>query len=414
MEDFTEGVRRASLIDGLSSARYDLDSPTPGETAPALHSEGRGTAQRPAQQPGTSSAEPAHECSDARPDKMEGETTAQSSIASVGQQDCSRAGNLSEGVFLTATPANPPRLVVPDDATQLPQSPLLSPSDAGNDSTKERACATEFSGGNREVASALVSATQRAYAMAQHSHSPTARRPGTSPAMGSAAALAAPNTTRPCSPNRPLLRSSTAYAQPPATIMRPVGGGMVEGQLMYQLGKFAPLSTTYSPYWLKEPPQRDSVSDFRLSPSQRAASCYSPEFVDMCVSPIRATQQDARAAVSPPWSPARSSAAARIYARPIMPRAGSQPVDARTQPQSRYTQYINSVAVSSFHTGGTFVSTRAAVGEAPAGGRPNGRVLRGAASAISQAKTCSTIQRNVSACMHVCADFFCVCECVRL
>ena len=51
-------------------------------------------------------------------------------------------------------------------------------------------------------------------------------------------------------------------------------GGFSEGQLAYQFGKMAPLIPTFAPSWLKDPPQRNLVTDLRLQPSQRAPSCY--------------------------------------------------------------------------------------------------------------------------------------------
>ncbi|KAF5836849.1 hypothetical protein DUNSADRAFT_5340 [Dunaliella salina] len=68
------------------------------------------------------------------------------------------------------------------------------------------------------------------------------------------------------------------YATPPALILRS-HSGTVEGQLQYQFGKVAPLGPAYSSAWVCDPPQRPSVSDFRLQPSQRSHTCYSPEFV---------------------------------------------------------------------------------------------------------------------------------------
>lgn len=45
-------------------------------------------------------------------------------------------------------------------------------------------------------------------------------------------------------------------------------------------------------------------------------------------------------------APTATQAAARIYARPLQPRAGNLPTTTRSLPTSHYTKYINSVTVS--------------------------------------------------------------------
>lgn len=100
--------------------------------------------------------------------------------------------------------------------------------------------------------------------------------------VGQAAAM-----LRPASPPRPVspVRSCQPVPVPyrpedavlsfraPATVFRedPVDG---HGQLLYRVGKIAPLSPTFSSIWVREPPQRPGVSDLRLCASQRSVGCY--------------------------------------------------------------------------------------------------------------------------------------------
>ncbi|KAG1679533.1 hypothetical protein FOA52_011135 [Chlamydomonas sp. UWO 241] len=188
---------------------------------------------------------------------------------------------------------------------------------------------------------------------------------------------------------RPIYRPSTAYSCPPASVVRN-HNGVSEGQLMYQIGKFAPLGTTYAPYWLRQPPQRPAVSDLRLAPSQRTSSCYAPEFLQVCTSPIRPTTTEAVV-----YSPSSSrTAASRIYARPVAPHASTLPASGRVVPMTSYTRYINSVAVSSFHTGGRFVSTRASVGDLTTA--PNQSSMKAASAVLSLAQQASRIKAQAS------------------
>ncbi len=63
------------------------------------------------------------------------------------------------------------------------------------------------------------------------------------------------------------------YAAPPAVVVRSYGGHR-DGLLQYQVGKLSPLTPTFSPAWVHDPPQRLNIMDLRLQPSQRAPSCY--------------------------------------------------------------------------------------------------------------------------------------------
>ena len=112
------------------------------------------------------------------------------------------------------------------------------------------------------------------------------------------------------SSQRTLLRPDMTYSplSPPATVLRSFNG-VYEGQLVYQIGKMAPLSPTYVPSQVKpykSPPPRQDLSDLRLSASQRNRSCYDPHLS----SPPNHVQGRSR----PQTAPARS-AAARTYGK---------------------------------------------------------------------------------------------------
>ncbi|KAJ9529307.1 hypothetical protein QJQ45_007988 [Haematococcus lacustris] len=128
---------------------------------------------------------------------------------------------------------------------------------------------------------------------------------------------------RPASPQRPASRPASppakltslpgfiaapgdAYSTPPTVVLRSVNG-VAEGQLQYQLGKMSPLTPSYAPSWVCDPPQRSSVTDLRLQPSQRKLTCYSPQFLSISASfPAPSTCMLAQAGHSPrrPHAPA--------------------------------------------------------------------------------------------------------------
>lgn len=70
------------------------------------------------------------------------------------------------------------------------------------------------------------------------------------------------------------------YSTPPVPVLRSFKG-WAEVQLVYQIGKWAPLGPLYASSTVRAPPQRTNVSDLRLQPSQRCPTCYSPEFIMM-------------------------------------------------------------------------------------------------------------------------------------
>eukprot|EP00200_Dunaliella_tertiolecta_P001422 CAMPEP_0202347652 /NCGR_PEP_ID=MMETSP1126-20121109/5922_1 /ASSEMBLY_ACC=CAM_ASM_000457 /TAXON_ID=3047 /ORGANISM="Dunaliella tertiolecta, Strain CCMP1320" /LENGTH=466 /DNA_ID=CAMNT_0048939233 /DNA_START=314 /DNA_END=1714 /DNA_ORIENTATION=+ len=117
------------------------------------------------------------------------------------------------------------------------------------------------------------------------------------------------------------------YATPPALILRS-HSGTVEGQLQYQLGKVAPLGPAYSSAWVCDPPQRPLVSDFRLQPSQRSHTCYSPELVlrSVCLGGWAAPQRTrpgtaqipAVSSTSPPAASVAGGGAARPQTAPTV------------------------------------------------------------------------------------------------
>eukprot|EP00983_Pelagomonas_calceolata_P076688 1153530-Pelagomonas_calceolata.AAC.2 len=104
--------------------------------------------------------------------------------------------------------------------------------------------------------------------------------------------------------------------------------GTVEGQLQYQLGKVAPLGPAYSSAWVCDPPQRPLVSDFRLQPSQRSHTCYSPELVlrSVCLGGWAAPQRTrpgtaqipAVSSTSPPAASVAGGGAARPQTAPTV------------------------------------------------------------------------------------------------
>mmetsp|Transcript_4248 Transcript_4248/g.9244 ORF Transcript_4248/g.9244 Transcript_4248/m.9244 type:complete len:287 (+) Transcript_4248:78-938(+) len=158
--------------------------------------------------------------------------------------------------------------------------------------------------------------------------------------------------SRPTSPKRLVYRPDSAYNEPPAQIQR-LYNGVGEGQLLYQIGKFAPLIPTYAPSWVRDPPQRPAVTDLRLAPSQRSQSCYSPEFLDFCCTgsrPSTAYTHQSTSSSSSRGSSRATSRAARLYSRPTT----SLPNPAQL-PATPLSQYIKEQARSSFETGGIFI-----------------------------------------------------------
>jgi hypothetical protein len=124
---------------------------------------------------------------------------------------------------------------------------------------------------------------------------------------------------------RILLRPDNTYSPltPPATVSR-CFNGIEMGQLVYQLGKIAPLSPTYCASQVKSPPPRQSLSDLRLSASQRSKDCYSPR--PSLTHFSRTSEGRGRPHTAP------SSAAGRHYRRPT-PREPTGGISLSFKPQ---------------------------------------------------------------------------------
>uniref|UniRef100_A0A7S0YDE1 Uncharacterized protein n=1 Tax=Polytomella parva TaxID=51329 RepID=A0A7S0YDE1_9CHLO len=104
--------------------------------------------------------------------------------------------------------------------------------------------------------------------------------------------------------------------------LRVIPGEINNQELQYNHGHLAPLTPVYLTYWTKNPPQRGSVTDLRLSSSQRSTSCYSPQVLTAIDA---SATKDLYDPPSPPKSPLTNNRTLNSPRSPSSPRFRNPP-----------------------------------------------------------------------------------------